>query len=53
MQFETTVEINATPEQVWNTLIEVERWPEWTASITKIEPLDSDLLKELQRGACK
>jgi uncharacterized protein YndB with AHSA1/START domain len=45
MEFETTVEINATPEQVWNTLIAVERWPEWTASITAVEPLDSDQLK--------
>ena len=37
MQFEVEVEIAATPEKVWAALINVVRWSEWTASVTKVE----------------
>ncbi|MFI0368293.1 SRPBCC family protein [Actinomadura sp. 1N219] len=40
MHFETTVDIDATPETVWNILKDVERWPEMTASINRVELLD-------------
>ncbi|MEU7610932.1 SRPBCC family protein [Micromonospora sp. NPDC049204] len=37
MRFEATAEIVADAEQVWAVLVDVERWPEWTASVTRVE----------------
>lgn len=36
----TTIAIDAPAERVWETMIDVERWHAWTASITRIERLD-------------
>ena len=41
MDFETTVDVDAPPEKVWAVLEDVERWPEWTASISKVERVGS------------
>jgi uncharacterized protein YndB with AHSA1/START domain len=41
MQFEVSVEIAAAPDVVWAAWADVERWPEWTASISEIRRLDS------------
>ncbi|TDD32582.1 polyketide cyclase [Actinomadura sp. KC06] len=40
MHFETSVDIDASPENVWTILKDVERWPEMTASINRVELLD-------------
>ncbi|SNS11641.1 Polyketide cyclase / dehydrase and lipid transport [Actinomadura meyerae] len=40
MHFETSVDIAASPETVWKLLTDVERWPEMTASIDRVELLD-------------
>ena len=38
-QFQTVVEIAAMPEQVWPVMADVEKWPEWTASVTRVKLL--------------
>jgi hypothetical protein len=41
LSFSTTVDINAAPAAVLAVMSDVERWPEWTASVTSITRLDS------------
>ena len=40
MAFTTSVEIDTPHSRVWDILVEVERWPEWTDSMTQIELWD-------------
>lgn len=44
-EFSTTVDIHARPARVWEVMRDVERWHEWTASITGIERLDEGPMK--------
>ena len=39
MHFSITTEIDAPSEVVFGVMIEVERWPEWTPTVTRIERL--------------
>ena len=41
MQFTRTTEVAAPPEVVFAVLGEVERWPEWTPTVTRVERLDA------------
>ncbi len=34
--FSTTIEIHASPERVWRVMSDVERWHDWTASVTSV-----------------
>ncbi|TDC73483.1 SRPBCC family protein [Actinomadura sp. 7K507] len=43
MHFDTAVDVAASPETVWNILIDVERWPGMTASVDRVELLDAPL----------
>lgn len=37
---DVTIAIDASPALVWRVFAEVERWPEWTGSVTRLTPLD-------------
>ena len=54
MQTKRSIEIAASPEIVWAVTIDVERWPEWTASVStirKLEPGPLGLGREVEEFA--
>ncbi|OBI39911.1 polyketide cyclase [Mycobacterium sp. E1386] len=50
---EDSVEIDASPQLVWNVFSEVERWPEWTASVTSLVGRDGPALAVGKRFTIK
>lgn len=40
MRYEVTVEVHATPERVWEVLVDVERWPTWSPTMTRVDRLE-------------
>jgi hypothetical protein len=38
--FRQAVEIRMSPPRVWAVLLDVERWPEWTTSVTRVQRMD-------------
>jgi hypothetical protein len=43
--FSITVEIPAPPPLVWSVMSDVERWPEWTASVSRVKKRAPDPLQ--------
>lgn len=50
---EDSVEIDAPPQLVWEVFSDVERWPEWTASVTSLAAVDGPGLAVGKRFAIK
>ena len=50
---EDGVEIDASPQLVWDVFTDVERWPDWTASVTSLVGLDAATLAVGRRFAIK
>ncbi|MFD3436964.1 SRPBCC family protein [Streptomyces sp. NPDC058685] len=40
MKYSTSLPINAAPDRIWSVLTDVERWPEWTPTVTTLHRLD-------------
>jgi uncharacterized protein YndB with AHSA1/START domain len=40
MQTDSSIEIDASAPTVWHVFTDVERWPEWTASVSRLVALD-------------
>ena len=40
MEMRTGIDVTASPDRVWEVLVDVERWPEWTESVTNAKLLD-------------
>ena len=41
--FSISVDIDATPERVWEVMYDAERWAEWTPSVTSVQILDKPM----------
>ena len=39
----TSVDIGASPQLVWEVMADVERWPEWTSSMSSVELVEGPL----------
>ena len=39
-EFRYEVEIRVAPSRVWAVLLDIERWPEWTTSVTRIQRIE-------------
>ena len=48
-RFSISVEIPAPPSLVWSVMADVERWPEWTASVSRVKRLTPGPLREGSR----
>lgn len=38
--FRYAIEIRVSPARIWPVMLDVERWPEWTTSVTRVQRMD-------------
>ena len=50
VEYERTIEIAAPADRVWEVMSDVERWPDWTESVSGVELLDGGGLRPGQRA---
>jgi hypothetical protein len=53
MKYEVSIDIGAAPQPVWEILTDVERWPEWTQSVTSAVRLSPPPFKVGSRARIK
>lgn len=53
MAYRTSIDIDAPPERVWEVLIDVERWPEWTTSVTTVKRLETGMFRTGSNASIK
>jgi len=41
MEQRISIDVGAPPDRVWDVLVDVERWPEWTESVSIVRVLDA------------
>jgi uncharacterized membrane protein len=51
--FEATIEVAAPPSRVWAIMSDIERWHEWTASITSVQRLDDGPIRVGSKAGVK
>jgi uncharacterized protein YndB with AHSA1/START domain len=44
MELRATTDVAASPDRVWDVLVDIERWPEWTDSVRSVRLLDAGAL---------
>ena len=40
LSYTSTIDIDAPIERIWPALIDVQRWPQWTPTTTRVEPIN-------------